>query len=85
MDAIFDDMIGDDGGNLKETIPVNTVAIENMVVNPRFEGGPHIKVNIFPEVHVNSQKKQNLVNFNELAAVVGNVRETIETLRLEFQ
>ena len=27
MDAIFDDMMGQDGNNLKEAVPVNTVAI----------------------------------------------------------
>ena len=36
MDAIFDDMMGEDGNNNKESVPVNTVAIENLVVNPRF-------------------------------------------------
>ena len=36
MDAIFEDMMGDDGANVKEAVPVNTVAIENLVVNPKF-------------------------------------------------
>ena len=37
MDAIFDDMIGgDEHGHVKEASPVNTIAIENLVVNPRF-------------------------------------------------
>lgn len=27
MDAIFEDMMGDEGGNMKEAVPVNTVAI----------------------------------------------------------
>lgn len=49
MDAIFDDMIGgDENGHVKEASPVNTVAIENLVVNPRYEGGPHIKTKIYP-------------------------------------
>ena len=49
MDAIFDDMVaGDDNGNVKEGTPVNTIALENLVVNPHFEGGPHIKTRVFP-------------------------------------
>ncbi len=47
MDAIFDDMMGEDA-NPKEAVPVNTVAFENLIVNPRFEGGPHVKTSIFP-------------------------------------
>ena len=52
MDAIFDDMMGDEAGNSKEAVPVSTVGIENLVVNPRFEGGPHVRPSIFPEVPV---------------------------------
>ncbi len=71
-------MMGDEGGNLKETVPVNAVAIENLVVNPRFEGGPHIKVSIFPKVPITSSKEQNLVNFTEVVSMVGNTRHLIE-------
>lgn len=56
-----------------------------MVVNPRFEGGPHIKVNIYPNVHVTATKQQNLVNFTDVAAVVANTRYLIEQLREEFE
>lgn len=51
------------------------------MVNPRFEGGPHIKFNIFASVPLTSGKQQNLVNFNEVASVVGNVHDLIEELR----
>ena len=56
MDAIFEDMMGDEGVHPKEAVPVNSVGLENLVVNPRFEGGPHIKVKVFPHVHVTSDK-----------------------------
>lgn len=86
MDAIFDDMIGgDENGHLKEASPVNTVALENIVVNPRFEGGPHIRTKIHPELPVTSQKRQHLVNFSETLYVVGNIRQLVESLREEFE
>lgn len=34
MDAIFDDMVQNDDN--KETMQVNTAALENVVVNPKF-------------------------------------------------
>ena len=37
MDAIFDDMMGaDENGHVKEASPVNSIAIQNLVVNPKF-------------------------------------------------
>jgi hypothetical protein len=78
MDAIFDDMIGgDENGHVKEASPVNTIAIENLVVNPRYEGGPHIKTNIFPQVPATSDRQINLVNFAEVLYAVGNIRNLI--------
>jgi hypothetical protein len=39
MDAIFDDMIQVEDN--KDSVPINTASQENIVINPRFEGGPH--------------------------------------------
>jgi hypothetical protein len=80
MDAIFDDMVGtDENGNIKDTAPVNTVAIENLVVNPKFEGGPHIKPTVYPNIAITSSKKQNLANFSEMLHVIGNIHYIIES------
>lgn len=85
MDAIFDDMMGgDENGHVKEASPVNTIAIEHLVVNPRFEGGPHIKTAIFPEIPLTSDRKQHLLNFSEVLYMVGNIRQLIEALQQEF-
>jgi hypothetical protein len=85
MDAIFDDMMGDESGNPKETVAVNTIGLENLVINPRFEGGPHIKVAIFPKVPLTSQKGQHLVNFHEVTSAVASVRSLVGKLREEFE
>jgi hypothetical protein len=86
MDAIFDDMIGgDENGHVKEASPVNTIAIENLVVNPRYEGGPHIKTKLYPEVQVTSNRHLNLVNFTDTLFVVGNIRYLIDKLQKEFE
>jgi hypothetical protein len=78
MDAIFDDMIGgDENGHVKEASPVNTIAIENLVVNPRFEGGPHIKTTLYPQLPATSDRQLHLVNFAEVLHVVGNVRHLV--------
>lgn len=54
------------------------------MVNPRFEGGPHIKTNIYPQLHATSGHQVDLVNFAEILYVVGNVRNLIEVLQKEF-
>ena len=77
MDAIFEDMMGDEGAHQKQAVPVNSVGLQNVVVNPRFEGGPHIKVKVFPHVPVTSQKELSLVNFSETVAIVANVHELL--------
>lgn len=59
MDAILDDIMGgDESGHVKEESPVNTMAIEHLAVNPRFEGGPHVKTTNIPEVPLTSDRRQ---------------------------
>ena len=86
MDAIFDDMMGgDENGHVKEASPVNTIAIEHLVVNPRFEGGPHIRTTIFPELPLTSDRRQHLLNFSEVLCMVANVRPLIDALQQQFE
>ena len=61
MDAIFDDMIQVDEN--KEAVPINTAAQENVVINPRFEGGPHPYNIVADEVQITSDKREGALNF----------------------
>lgn len=55
MDAIFDDMVQPDDN--KDSGPVNTAVQQNIVINPRYEGGPHPYNYSCDSIKITSDKK----------------------------
>jgi hypothetical protein len=40
------------------------LGLDNITVNPKFEGGPHIFYNYLPEITVTSKQNQKLLDFS---------------------
>ncbi len=68
MDDIFEDIVS--GGDApkdpkeKEGLGVSSLGLQNLTVNPKFEGGPHALHNYLPDVRVTSEHTQKLLNFS---------------------
>lgn len=87
MDDIFEDIIDNKNTDKEKDsgIGVSSLGHENLVVNPRFEGGPHPELNYLPDVPLSSLDRQKLLNFSENLCWVSNVHYLLKDLRREHR
>lgn len=86
MDDIFEEMVAADAPKEqkeKDGPGVSSLGLENVTVNPKFEGGPHMLHNYLPDIKVTSHHSQKLINFSETACWVSNLHGLIRRLSKE--
>lgn len=83
MDDIFEEMVGAEAPKEqkeKDGHGVSSLGLENVTVNPKFEGGPHMLHNYLPEIPITSHHRQKLINFSDNICWVTNVHGLIHKL-----
>lgn len=87
MDDIFEDIVGGveavkQPHKEKEgtSLGSSSLGLENLTVNPKFEGGPHSLHNYLPDVNITSSERQKLLNFTENICWVANIHKIIKKL-----
>ena len=87
MDDIFDEIVG--GADApkepkeKDGLGVSSLGLENLTVNPKVEGGPHVLHNYLPDIQITSHHTQKLLNFSENISWVSNIHDLIQRLSKE--
>lgn len=65
-------------GKDKDVLGVSSLGLENLTVNPRFEGGPHALHNYLPDYKITSDHSQKLLNFSEHICYATNIYSLIK-------
>lgn len=72
MDDIFEEIVG--GGSVvkeekkekqeKGNVVGSSLGTENIMINPKFEGGPYVLLNYLPEIKITSRSSQRMLDFS---------------------